>query len=361
MSGSATTILTDTHISTPTTRRSTLSNTPKKRRIVSRSYTSHEYRKIRTTYYDGGDAIQVFNALFYPDPKRGNLPLLGMDLLAFGRKTYLVVIDLQPLPPVPPSTATATATAATSSSSPSSSWNKKEKKENDEIQTMLIDDEVTKQVKEEWEKGRILGAQLSKTLHRDLPDVFKGKMSDRFFDKSMFFSEHVLFGRFGNDLETLIYPPSSTTTSTSSGDDDLRSASAASSSTGVGIGGDDDGGTEREGVLFDAFCEYLDKHIDMVQSAYPLSPPPSSSSSSSSSSTLSDEKSNTVASVMERSVLEGHRLYDEYSAARDPAHAMFERVFGTDWADGYLHDYLFDLSERNEEGKGGGGSGGPMP
>merc|ERR1712083_906651 len=117
----------------------------------------------------------------------------------------------------------------------------------------------------------------------------------------MFFSDSVLFGRFGNDLETLIYPPSSY--SSSSGDDDLGNASSAANGSSNSGSSGGDGGIEQEGALFEAFREYLDEHITMVQSASSSL----SSASLSSSSTLSDEKrQKTVVSVMERAVLEGH-------------------------------------------------------
>ena len=57
---------------------------------------SDEYRKIRMTYYDAGDNTQVFNSVWYPDPKY-NLPILGIDILAFNRKKYLAIVDFQPI------------------------------------------------------------------------------------------------------------------------------------------------------------------------------------------------------------------------------------------------------------------------
>merc|ERR1712095_71662 len=68
----------------------------KKSRIVNLCVSSNEYRKIRMTYYDAGDNTQVFNSVWYPDPAY-NLPVLGIDLLAFNRKKYLAVVDFQPL------------------------------------------------------------------------------------------------------------------------------------------------------------------------------------------------------------------------------------------------------------------------
>jgi len=52
--------------------------------------------QIRTVYYDGGPACQVWNALFYPIPSL-DMPVLGIDLLQFNGKKHLTVIDAQPL------------------------------------------------------------------------------------------------------------------------------------------------------------------------------------------------------------------------------------------------------------------------
>jgi len=157
-------------------------------------------------------------------------------------------------------------------------------------------------VREEWERGGRRGEECAKGLYARLPVVLRGKMSDRFYDENEFFSEYMLFGRFGKERESMIYPRS-----------------------GSGGGGE---GEEEEGMLFDVFQEYLEAHIDMVQS----------------SSLSGMDDTHGMQEAMERSVLEGQRQYDVYSAGRDPAHAMFTRVFGKDWADGYVHDYLFDLS-----------------
>lgn len=54
------------------------------------------FRRIRMTYFDGGDKLQVFNSLWYPSFDR-DAPLLGVDLLAFaGSKKILCVVDAQP-------------------------------------------------------------------------------------------------------------------------------------------------------------------------------------------------------------------------------------------------------------------------
>jgi len=71
-------------------------NEQKKARIVNVCACSKEYRKIRMTYYDAGENTQVFNSVWYPSPEY-NLPVLGIDLLAFNRKKYLAIVDFQPI------------------------------------------------------------------------------------------------------------------------------------------------------------------------------------------------------------------------------------------------------------------------
>jgi len=64
--------------------------------IQSWCYRCREFRKIRYTYIDAGETAQVFNSVIYPSHLY-DLPILGIDLLSFGKKKILVVIDFQPL------------------------------------------------------------------------------------------------------------------------------------------------------------------------------------------------------------------------------------------------------------------------
>ena len=43
-------------------------------------------------------------------------------------------------------------------------------------------------------------------------------------------------------------------------------------------------------------------------------------------------------------VLASHAAYDTYSADRDPAVGLFATMFGKEWADEFVHDFLFSLS-----------------
>ena len=60
-------------------------------------FESPEYRKWRITKLDGGDKLQVFNTVAYPNFKSES-PILGVDILWFGTSQKLLAIfDYQPL------------------------------------------------------------------------------------------------------------------------------------------------------------------------------------------------------------------------------------------------------------------------
>ena len=60
-------------------------------------YESPRYRKWRITKLDGGDKLQVFNTVAYPNFK-SEFPILGADILWFGTSQKLLAIfDYQPL------------------------------------------------------------------------------------------------------------------------------------------------------------------------------------------------------------------------------------------------------------------------
>ena len=206
-------------------------NHEKKARIVSQCYKSDEYRKIRMTYYDAGDNTQVFNSVWYPDPKY-NLPVLGIDLLSFNRKKYLAIVDFQPL------------------------------YENEEDHAATFEHRLAP-IKDKYES-------------------LKGRMSAKFYDETQFFSQQMLFARFEDEK----------------------------------IVQDD---------LFPAFKRYVKMHNRLIKETEP------------------DEEN-------QDAVLDRQRAYDTYSAERDPATGLFANMFGKEWADEYVFDFLFSMSERKEGG-----------
>lgn len=208
-------------------------NLDKKARIVSHCYKSDEYRKIRMTYYDAGDNTQVFNSVWYPDPKY-NLPILGIDLLSFNRKKFLAIVDFQPL-------------------------------HEDESDHATTYEHRLAPIKEQY-------------------DSLKGKMSSKFYDETQFFSQQMLFARF-EDSKVVTND------------------------------------------LFPAFKRYVMMHNRLIRETEPA------------------KDHADIANIMERQT-----AYDTYSAERDPATGLFAAMFGKEWADDYVFDFLFSLSERKEGG-----------
>ena len=208
-------------------------NKEKRARIVNHCYASDEYRKIRMTYYDAGDSVQVFNSVWYPDAKY-NLPVLGIDILSFNRKKYLAIVDFQPL-------------------------------HEDEDDHATAYEHILKPIKEKY-------------------DNLKGRMSSKFYDETQFFSKEMLFARFEDGKIV---------------DDDL----------------------------LPAFKSYVKTHLNLVQSTPPSTNPQD------------------VQAVFDR-----QRAYDTYSADRDPAAGLFAAMFGKQWAEDFIYDFLFSLGERSEDG-----------
>jgi len=204
-------------------------NVAKKARIVSLCYASDEYRKIRLTYYDAGNNCQVFNSVWYPNPKF-NLPILGVDILSFNRKKFLGIVDFQPIHTL-------------------------------EDKHALPFDARIKNIKENY-------------------NSLKGRMSSKFYDETQFFSQQMLFARF-EDENTI------------------------------------------SSELFPAFKEYTTEHLKLIR-----------------------ECPNSPYSEMSM-VLERQKAYDTYSAERDPAVGLFSSMFGKQWADSFVYNFLFSLAERN--------------
>jgi len=99
--------------------------------------------------------------------------------------------------------------------------------------------------------------------------------------------------------------------------------------------------------LFPAFQQYVKLHTELITETTP-----------------------NCSTTEQEFVLKRQQAYDTYSAERDPATALFANMFGKEWADEFVFDFLFSLSEKKDGGLvvppmfGGGGpppgaSGGP--
>ena len=78
-----------------------------------------------------------------------------------------------------------------------------------------------------------------------------------------------------------------------------------------------------ETTVFNAFKDYLHAYVDFVKKAE---------------------------SIEDKSQLEqittAHKNYINYRAEKDPARGMLTRLYGTDWAEEYIHGFLFDLERK---------------
>ena len=80
--------------------------------------------------------------------------------------------------------------------------------------------------------------------------------------------------------------------------------------------------------LFPAYKDYVKTHLDLVQQSLHHS-----------NNTNYDQ------------VLIRHKAYDNYSAVRDPAHGLLKAIFGRDYADAFVYDVLFPLSDGIGDGR----------
>lgn len=78
-------------------------------------------------------------------------------------------------------------------------------------------------------------------------------------------------------------------------------------------------------IVFQAFVDYLDLYLQLVQEAIPVS----------------DDRSELL--------LNGQRRYTRYRAEKDPARGMLGRFHGTDWTEAYIHEVLFDLDRHHPQ------------
>mmetsp|Transcript_22037 Transcript_22037/g.33651 ORF Transcript_22037/g.33651 Transcript_22037/m.33651 type:complete len:404 (+) Transcript_22037:167-1378(+) len=118
----------------------------------------------------------------------------------------------------------------------------------------------------------------------------QGQMSSKFYDETQFFSKQMLFARFENE----------------------------------DVVAED---------LMPAFQEYVSTHVRMVQDD------------------SSAKKKSNNADHNKKSVLERYSKYDTYSAVRDPATGLFAAMFGKEWADDFVYDFLFSRSDREAAAK----------
>lgn len=132
------------------------SSSIKPARIGNMLFSNDKFRKVRLTYFDAGDAVQVFNSLWYPRYEY-DVPLFGVDLISLNKNRVLSVVDYQPLHPT-----------------------------------------------KEYSAKYIDHMKPIRDKYVDLQGVLSGKI----YDDTSFFSSQMLFGRFGDEekLDKVVLP-----------------------------------------------------------------------------------------------------------------------------------------------------------
>jgi phycoerythrobilin:ferredoxin oxidoreductase len=75
--------------------------------------------------------------------------------------------------------------------------------------------------------------------------------------------------------------------------------------------------------VFNAFKDYLQAYLDFVDAAEPVTD---------------------VITLKE--IEQAQRRYMQYRAEKDPARGMFNRFYGSEWTEEYIHGFLFDLERK---------------
>ena len=135
--------------------------------------------------------------------------------------------------------------------------------------------------------GDEVGGSAFAAIRRRYPSLC-GKMSSRYYDENQFFSDAMLFGRF-EDRELVATD------------------------------------------LFPAYQEYLAAYLDHIGDMKNLD-------------VLGGSNKEGLAALVRGQQMD----YDQYSADRDPAHALFKSYFGDEWADDFVHDFLFTMADRSK-------------
>jgi phycoerythrobilin:ferredoxin oxidoreductase len=75
--------------------------------------------------------------------------------------------------------------------------------------------------------------------------------------------------------------------------------------------------------VFEAFKAYLQAYLDFVEQAQPVTD-----------------------AIALQNIEQAQRRYMQYRAEKDPARGMFNRFYGSEWTEEYIHGFLFDLERK---------------
>jgi len=158
---------------------------------------------------------------------------------------------------------------------------------------------------------------------RERYPLLQGRMTQRWYDETLFFSKQMLFARFDGN--------GSSNNSNTHNEHDSSSAAA-----------------EKDPIetdIWPAFQETLDAYLEMVLTTTTTTTTINGDINKNTDCNAADNNTALSASLSALA-LQQHRAYDVYSAERDPALKLFQAKFGYEWADAYVHEFLFDQSRR---------------
>ena len=157
---------------------------------------------------------------------------------------------------------------------------------------------------------------------KDQYPALQNQMTNRFYHSDeIYFSKHsMLLGRYN------YYNATATATT--------------SNTEGEGVATVNDPNEMVFEQMLPATKQYMQTHINMVQEQY------RKQQIDVDKNIRTEENDEARMEKKIQRVLDRHTAYDTYSATYDPARALLTRLFGSDWADNYVHDILFPLSKR---------------
>jgi Ferredoxin-dependent bilin reductase len=255
--------------------------------MVTKAFRSDEYAYVRMTLLKGKHS-HVFTSVWYPTSP--NLPILACDLLQFGgsgqqqqqqQQRHLCIVDYQPVI-VPLATGEDADADATT---------------------------ATKITQHAQDINNKVGS-----IRSEYPGLH-GEMSKRFYPEgSPYFSRQMLLGRH-------VKAPATATSPVRPHNDEPAVPSYQSAD-------------EMVHDVYEAYQLYMGRHVSWTQQQQ-----------QDDANVRNQQQQQVVQQQeLEQMRIERHSNYDKFSSKYDPALPMLSHMYGSDFADAYVHDVLFPLS-----------------
>merc|ERR1712232_124458 len=176
---------------------------------------------------------------------------------------------------------------------------------------------------------------------RDQYPSLQEKMTKRFYDENLFFSKQMLLGRFqyNNDKNENDNRVSHRRRRRHEKRDDDKEVKQKRQY--------DYAYNKVHNELMPAYQQCLQKHLQLIQLAAKNNDNYKHNNKQEQKRDNDDDDND--GNDMKSFMLHRQKEYDNYSAKRDPAHAMFTKQFGKEFADDYVYDVLFSLSDNRYE------------